>query len=271
MAKRRLKKKTVRIFSNVILVIAICVGLFSGYNLWKERQKYAVAKQSYEDIRNQTVVKPVPTPEIDEEKRDVYKPRKDIDWEALKAIDENVVAWIEMEGSSIDYPVAHGVNNDQYLRHLIDGNYNEAGTIFVDYRNQRGFNDRNTVLYGHHMLDEPLMFAEIENYESQEYYDSHKVIMIHTPDGEYDMYPVAGYKTTGTGGYLKFEFSDDQDYLNYVSGFVQRSTFVSEETITADDQMMLLSTCSYDVANGRFVLIGKLIKADGPEMHEYAE
>lgn len=270
MAKRRLKKKTVRIFLNVLFVAAVCFGLFSAYKLWKEQQKYVDARKSYDEIRDSITVKPIERDDI-VTKKDIFQPRKDIDWDALHAIDENVVAWIEMEGSSIDYPVAHGKDNDQYLRHLIDGKYNDAGTIFVDYRNEKGFNDRNTVLYGHHMFDDPLMFAELENFESQEYYDSHKTIMIHTPEAEYNVYPIAGYQTTGTGGYLKFDFSTDQEYMDYVNGFIAKSTFKSDETITVDDQMMLFSTCSYDEYNGRYVLIGKLVKIDSVDMHEHAD
>lgn len=276
MAKRRLKKKTVRIFTRFAFIFFVCAAVFSAYKFWTEQQKYAEARKSYDEIRNLSAAGPIrphekPAQDENEIQMDVYEPRKEIDWDGLKAIDENVVAWIEMEGSSIDYPVAHGSDNDQYLRHLIDGKYNDAGTIFVDCRNNRGFTDKNTVIYGHHMFDEPLMFAELENYESQDYYESHKVIMIHTPDAEYDVYPVAGYQTTGTGGYLQFEFQSDQEFLDYVNSFVSRSTFRSDETIAADDQMVLFSTCSYDVYNGRYVLIGKLVKVDSADMHEQNE
>lgn len=246
------------------------LGAFSGYQLWRINRKYAVAKKSYDDLRDTVMVKPVDRDAFVTEK-DVFTPRKDIDWEALWAVDKNVVGWIEMEDSSIDYPVVHGKDNTQYLRHLIDGTWSDAGTIFIDYNNVGDFSDRNTVIYGHHMHNEPLMFAELENYESQSYYDSHKVIMIHTPEVEYNIYPVAGINTTGTGGYLKFKFDSDEDYLNYVNYFVERSTFKSEETITAGDRMVLFSTCSYDVKNGRYVVIGKLEVEDSVEMHQHID
>lgn len=270
MAKRRLKKETKRAISRVILAMALLMGVFSGFQLWRINRKYAVAKKSYDDLRDTVVVKPVDRDAFQTAK-DLFTPRKDIDWDALWAVDKNVVGWIEMENSSIDYPVAHGKDNYQYLRRLIDGTWSDAGTIFIDGDNTGDFSDRNTVIYGHHMHNEPLMFAELENFENQSYYDSHKVIMIHTPEVEYNVYPVAGINTTGTGGYLKFKFDSDEDYLNYVNSFIERSTFKSEETITAGDRMVLFSTCSYDVKNGRYVLIGKLEVVDSVEMHEHID
>ena len=66
--------------------------------------------------------------------------------------------------------------------------------------------------------------------------------------------------TQGTAGYIQLQFASDEEYMEYVNSFLVRSTFVSEETITAADQMLMLSTCSYDVTDGRYVLIGKLVR-----------
>ena len=258
MGNRKFTKKARKLILDLVIVASIIISILSGYMFYESRKKYEIAKHDYDEIRDIINVKPE-----DNDKVVVYSPRRYIDWDSLKAIDPNVVAWIELPDSSIDYPVVHGSDNKWYLKHLINGKRNGAGTIFIDFNNSDDFSDKNTALYGHHMFDEPLMFAEIENYKSQSWYDTHKVIQIHTPDSEYDMYPVAGYRTTGTGGYLKFAFTSDEEYLNYIKSFTDRSTFKSEETITANDRMILLSTCSYDVYDGRYVLIGKLVKVDG--------
>lgn len=255
MAKRKKKaSKAYKVFLDLVMVIALGVAAYSGYRLYKETGKYREARKAYDDIRDMVIVEPA---EIDS-----GETVRKIDWDALRAVDENIAAWIEQEGSTIDYPVVHGFDNSWYLKHLMDGTYNDAGTVFIDADNKADFSDRNTVLYAHHMLDDPLMFAEVENYKSQSWYDSHKKFLIHTPDSEYEMYPVAGYVTEGTAGYIQLEFASDEEYLAYIDSFVQRSTFISEETITADDQMMMLSTCSYDIADGRYVLIGKLVRID---------
>ena len=253
MAKKKKLSKTGRLILDLILVLSLSAAAYSGYMLWKETEKYRVAKKSYDDIRDTVIVRPAQdTAEGPAERV--------IDWNALAAIDPNIAAWIELEGSTIDYPVVQGTDNSWYLKHLMDGTYNDSGTVFIDADNNAGFADRNTVMYAHHMLDDPLMFAEVENYKEQSWYDTHKKFLIHTPDAEYEMYPVAGYVTQGTAGYIQLQFASDEEYMEYVNSFLVRSTFVSEETITAADQMLMLSTCSYDVTDGRYVLIGKLVR-----------
>ena len=256
MAKKKKKaSKAYRLILDLLIIAALGVAAYSGYRLYRETARYREAEKAYDDIRDTVIVRP--------EKTDDMETEKQIDWDALKAIDENTAAWIELEGSSIDYPVVHGFDNSWYLKHLMDGTYNDAGTVFIDADNHADFTDRNTVMYAHHMLDEPLMFAEVENYKEQSYYESHKKFLIHTQEAEYEMYPVAGYVTEGTAGYVQTSFVSDEEYLAYIDSFVQRSTFISEETITEKDQMVMLSTCSYDISDGRYVLIGRLEKVAG--------
>lgn len=86
-------------------------------------------------------------------------------------------------------------------------------------------------------------------------------MIFQTPNGIYKIYPIAGYSTTGTGNYVQYDFGSDSEFLSYVDRFVSASTFKSDETVSATDQIVMLSTCSYDVEDGRYVLVGKLVKA----------
>ena len=263
MAKKKKKlTKAGKLILDLILVISLSTAAYSGYRLWKETEKYRVAGKSYSDIHQLVVKKP--THElIDEGAQPV--PKREIDWEGLKAINPGFFAWIELEDSTIDYPVIKGDDNVWFLKHLPDGTYNDAGTIFIDVNNQTDFSDRVTVFYGHHMLDDPLMFAEVENFKNQSYYDTHQKFLIHTPDAEYEMYPLAGYVTSGTAGYVQLSFGSDEEYAAYVNDFIARSDFTSQETFSPSDQILMLSTCSYDITDGRYVLIGKLKKVSGTD------
>ena len=254
MAKKKKKlTKAGRIILDAIVIISLCLAIFSGYKLYQGIKTYQTAKNNYNDVRDTVIIN-----------HDFDTPGKEnIDWDALRAINPNIAGWIYLEDSSIDYPFVYAENNDYWLRHLMDGTYNDAGTIFIDMANSRYFKDRNTVLYGHHMLQEPLMFAEVENYKQQDYYDTHKVFKIFTPEQNYEMYPLGGYVTTGTSGYIQLKFDNDEDYLRYVEDFINRSTFRSDETISAGDKIVLISTCSYVVDNGRYVLVGKLKEVEG--------
>lgn len=253
MAKKKKLSKAGRLILDLILVVSLGTAAFSGYKLWKETEKYRTATKNYDDIRDTVIVNPTDGSQSG-------PAEKQIDWEALKTLNPGFFAWIELPGSTVDYPVIQGNDNSWYLKHLPDGTYNDAGTIFIDAENSTDFSDRVTVFYGHHMLDDPLMFAEVENYKEQSYYDSHKEFLIHTPDAEYKMYPAAGYVTSGTAGYIQIGFASDEEFMEYIDGFVQRSTFVSDVTLEKEDHVLMLSTCSYDIYDGRYVLIGRLTK-----------
>jgi len=235
---------------DILLVICVCTAIFSGYKLADALWGYKKSDAVYTSIKN----------DVKSEERN----KCPIDFNTLKEINSDVMGWIKLEDSNIDYPIVYASDNDYYLKHLIDGTENNSGTLFVDARNQHDFLDTNTVIYGHHMRNGS-MFADVENYKDSDYYSTHKEIVIETPSAKWIMYPVAGIVTDGFDDYIKFNFASDDEYSQYVNYFVENSTFVSDETINSGDKMMLLSTCSYDVYEGRYVLIGKLVKVSDYE------
>lgn len=245
--KKKKLSKSGKIILDIILIVAICVAGYSGYQLYIGLKDYSNGKKEYESL----------TPKVIHKNKE--KKETTIDWNQLKSINPDIAAWIHLDDSTIDYPVVYTTDNSYYLTHLFDGTENRSGCVFIDANNQHGFTDKNTVMYGHHMRN-GTMFADVENYKDASYYSTHKEFHIYTPDGNYVMYPLGGYVTTGADNYVRYTFSDDNDYLSYVNSFIQKSTFKSDQTIEAGDQTLMLSTCSYDVNDGRYVLIGKLVK-----------
>jgi sortase B len=248
--KKKKLSKAGSIILDIILAAAVGAAVFSGWHLFTGLKTYREADETYSEVRKETEPE---EPQKVERKEDAGR-----DWEALKKINPDIAAWITLPDSNIDYPVVYADDNEYWLNHLFNGNENAAGTIFIDCENSRNFADRNTVLYGHHMAN-GAMFNNVENYQDPSYYATHKVISIETPEQNYELYPVAGVLTNGTAGYVRLTFSSDEDFLNYVNGFVAQSTFTSEATVTASDHIVLLSTCSDDVVDGRFIVIGKLV------------
>ena len=247
-SKKKLSK-TGRIFLDVILIVAICVAGYSGYQLYAGLKDYNDGKKEYESL----------APEVVRNRTGSDENEVSIDWDQLKKINPDTAAWIHLDDSSIDYPVVYATDNSFYLTHLFDGTENRSGCVFIDYNNSHGFTDLNTVMYAHHMKN-GTMFADVENYKDSSYYATHKEFHIYTPEGNYTMYPLGGYVTTGSDDYVRYTFTDDQEYLSYVNSFIEKSTIKSDETIEATDRTLMLSTCSYDVNDGRYVLIGKLVK-----------
>lgn len=92
-----------------------------------------------------------------------------VDFNKLEEINPDVIAWIEIPGLEISYPVVQGRDNDYYLHHLITGENHKSGSIFMDFQNQEDLSDRNTIIYGHNMKDGS-MFGTLNQYQSQALY-----------------------------------------------------------------------------------------------------
>lgn len=183
-----------------------------------------------------------------------------IDFAALTAAAPDVQAWLYCEGTAIDYPVVQGRNNGQYLRHDYTGGYAVSGSIFIESANRAGFQDCNTVIYGHNMKDGS-MFADLQKWADQEYYDDHKTMWLLTPDQDYRIELFAGYVTlAGSDAYVVFQEPSER-FDAYLERLPGKSDFVADPGIELDGggKYVLLSTCDYMFKNARYVLHGKLV------------
>lgn len=195
-----------------------------------------------------------------------------VDWASLKAINPDIVAWVYVPGTVINYPVVQGADNDEYLHKAFDGSTGwlaSAGTIFLDAGNAPDFSDRNSALYGHHMNDGS-MFASLANLNDQTQFDEHRDIYVLTPQGNYHLKSFALVDTVGTDAIVQTSFATDGDYRAYLQDKIDRSVVTqSGDVFSASDikQSMLLSTCEYSQTDGRAVLFAAVVEttvADDP-------
>jgi len=228
-------------------LITFCVVgiLFCSYLLVSDRQSALEADTSYQNLR---------------QTKDASLPGQEgnpIDFIELQKINPDTVAWITSEGSPIDYPILQGSDNQYYLRHLMTGEPNKLGSIFMDYRNEKDFSDKITLLYGHNWQDD-LMFAVLEQYKNQEYYDQHPAMELYTPDGAFRIEFFAGIVVDGGYESIPTAFNGEEAFQEYVQFLKDHSTFQSEIIVQGDDRVITLCTCSYDYDNARYALFGKL-------------
>ena len=166
-----------------------------------------------------------------------------------------MVAWLYCEGTPINYPVAQGYDNNQYLRHLLSGKYNTAGTLFADYRNAVIGVDHNYVVYGHNM-NNGTMFGSLVKYKQQSYYDEHPTMYLLTPDKTYCIELISGYVTSVTSDAYKLNFDSDELVDKYVAEAIKKSTFKSNAEYETGDRLITFSTCFYEYTNSRYVVAG---------------
>ncbi|MGM9941841.1 MAG: class B sortase [Bulleidia sp.] len=258
--KRKARKLTKfgRIVTDIILVIALGAACFSGWKLYQGLSTYNQSKSSYDTLRDAAVKKPEvsqPDSSQEQESDDTLV----IDHAAMAAINPDYVGWIHMKNSDISYPMVQGTDNEYYLNHLYTKEENYVGSVFLDCNSSRDFTDRNTVIYAHNVKN-GTMFMEIARFEDPSWYADHDVLEIYTASQNYRLYPVAGILTTGSDNYVSYAFESDEAYMNYVNRFVSNSTFQSNQTVTPQDQTVLLSTCSYSLTDGRYALLCRVEK-----------
>ncbi len=180
-----------------------------------------------------------------------------VDFAALKAQNPEVVGWVQIPDTPVNYPIAQHSDNDYYLEHTFTDQFNLAGSVFLDYRSDAMLGDRTTVIYGHH-LQNGEMFARIADYSAQTEFDTVSGLYYVTEDGAvHDLVPlcclvVDGYETE----VLQFEFSDDASFASYVQSLIDRSSArAANATSQGISHVYLLSTCSYERENDRTILV----------------
>lgn len=181
-----------------------------------------------------------------------------IDFEELQKISRDVVAWIYIPGTEINYVIAQTDNNSYYLDSRLDGEHSAEGTLFMDYQNAPDLSDWNTLIYGHHMKN-GTMFGSLKNYKEQKYYESHPVIYLYTPEQNYKVELLAAY-TTNIDDCIYTIPGTREERDNIVSHAHEMSDFTSMALVDNEDRLVTFSTCAYDFDNARYVVLGKVVK-----------
>lgn len=253
------KRKKTNITIRCIMLLCLAVMAFSAYKLWTGEREYAAGKKIYKDIAEQ--VAPADSP--DDSKEDNMP--KCVDLDKLSRISKEGIAWIYCPDTVIDYPVAQGTDNQYYLSHTVNGAGNSSGCIFLDFRNNAQFQDKNSILYGHHM-NNGTMFGSIVNYKDPNYYQAHPLLYLYTKKQNYIVELFAGYVKENSDNQI--EFKDDNEFLAFIDSIKQKSTFKSDVNVGIEDRILTMSTCAYDFEDARYVLVGKLHAVKGERQQE---
>ena len=260
--KQPKKKKTAGdVVLTAVLIAAICVFCYAGYNLFHIYTEYKKGTDEYNSITQMAVTERDPDGEAaGPEAGSELKAPMDIDFASLKSVNDDVVGWIYVEAvPDINYPIVHGRDNETYLHRTYEKNYNFAGTIFVDYENKGDFSDCNTIVYGHNMKNGS-MFAQLKKFtQDEETYKKSKYFWIFTPEKNYRYEIISAY-TTGVNSdtYTLFKGPGEEfeKYLEKIRGYSEIQT--DAEGMNIKDKIITLSTCTGNEAT-RYVVQGKRV------------
>ena len=248
------------------LFVLLCVFVYSGYQLIRYWSENTQSTSAYQDLTHYIEIPEASdTPEsaapseAEDATPDIRWPQ--VDFAALKQINPDIVGWLYCEGTEINYPVVQGEDNSYYLNHLFDGTGNPSGCLFLDCSIAGDFSAPHSIIYGHNMKN-GLMFAQLEQYKEQAYYEAHPQMLLLTPEQNYTITLFSGYTASSSADAWTLHFADQTAWSDWLQRAVDQSVFQSAYQPSDTDTIITLSTCSYDFDEARFVLLGALQAAE---------
>mgnify|MGYP001089749026 FL=1 len=240
-----------KIVYTIITILLISLVLISSYLIFKEKKQNEKQENTFEDLI-----------EIVEENIENQEERK-IDINKLYEENKDIVGWLKIDNTTINYPIMQNINDPNYYLHRdFYKNYSSYGTPYM--AKQCNLNSDNIVIYGHHMKNNK-MFGELEKYKSKDFYNNHKIITFTTLEKEYSYEIFAVFKTTvytkNTFRYYEnINFENKKMYDDFINICKDKSLYQTGIEIKDKEKLITLSTCEYSNKNSRLVIVARKIK-----------
>jgi sortase B len=229
------------VVNTAVLIVILLLLAIGGYALWDSGQvSDAASSERYEVYR--------PT-EVDEGRS----------FAELKALNDDVFAWLTVYGTHIDYPVTQGEDNMKYVNTDAEGRYSLSGSIFLDEGSSRDFSDFNSILYGHHM-ERQTMFGEIGSFVDKAYFDARRYGALYYGGRWHGLEFFAFLRADAyDGSVFRVKVTGRQEQQGYLDMLLGMADHTRDVGVGTNDRIVLLSTCSPSPTNGRDILVGRIM------------
>ena len=251
-------KKGNKIKITLLIVLAIIVVLGVTYTICYLYNNYK-AKKDNTDILNNI--------EINETDITETKTQRMLQLEELQKENEEIIGWLEIEGTNINYPVLQASDNDYYLTHNYKKEKASTGSLFLDKDFDIVNGSSNYLIYGHRNKN-GLMFEDLMKYSKEDFYKEHTKVKFTTnkDDSIYEVlsvfYSRVYYKSEKNvfRYYYFVNANNEQEYNDFVNNAKKVSLYDTGVTAKYGEQLLTLSTCEYSQEDGRFVVVCKKIE-----------
>lgn len=184
-----------------------------------------------------------------------------VDFKKLKEQNSDTVAYLRVNNTNINYVVVKGTDNDYYLNHNFNKEYNVAGWIFVDYKNNLDGNDKNIVIYGHNMQDGS-MFSQLKEILTSNWQNNtNKQITLITENKTLTYQIFSSYTIEAEDYYITTNFQNDESFRNFINTVSNRTYYNYNVEVNESDNILTLSTCT-GTGNNRIVVHAKQINLE---------
>lgn len=251
--RKKNKKRLPQVIFFVILIVSIAYLI---YYWWQSQQEVKDKQELQEQMNNIVLV----------ENNNTKKTDKQLQLEELKKTNSDVVGWLKIEGTNIDYPILQTNNNQYYLTHNYKKEYSKSGSLFLDKDFDFTLPSTNYLIYGHRNTN-GMMFEDLIQYKKEEYYKQHPIIQLTTleEDCQYEIIAVflsRVYYKNETNVFRYYYFvnaKNEEEFSNYISESKKASLYHIDKTAKYGDQLLTLSTCEYSQEDGRLAIVAKKI------------
>lgn len=273
--RKKLKKRRKRIYLFIYIFCTIIVILSLIYILNDKRLEY-------EDIKEKALLSTVDLNKIENKiftenvienelitgdalvkEKVIQETERVLKVKELKKENPDIIGWIEIEETNINYPVLQGEDDDYYLTHNYKKEKTKNGAIFLTSKYNWNISNNNYIIYGHNKMSSDQMFSDLLKYADEEFYNNHPIIRFTTEedDKEYNIISVfkarVYYKSEkNVFRYYNFiNYESEEEYNSFINEAKKVSLYNIEETPKFGQELLTLITCSYHTEDGRFVVI----------------
>lgn len=257
--KTKAKRKGIHVIIYLLLSILIVLSMIYIINFFslkqeaKEQSKLLSAIDIYGRVENT-------------EEQNI-KAERMLQVKQLQEQNTDIVGWLEIENTNINYPVLQGTDNNYYMTHNYKKENSKNGSIFLDANYNWNISSNNLLIYGHN-LGNGMMFQELLKYEKESFYQEHSVIRFTTAEEDVEYEIISAFKSRvynkSEKNVFRYYFflnnESKEEYNEFVKNAKNASLYSIDTTASYGDQLITLSTCSYHVKDGRFAVVGKKIK-----------
>lgn len=265
--------KNKNIYLHLTMILSLSIFVFSSMHIFSWLEEKEKIKHLNEKLKEQAVIEEdfsqdesfLVNPPVD--KNDSYwnyieVPFLQANFSELYNQNPDTVAWIQVMGTKVDYPVVQAENNSFYLNHSFDKTESKAGWIFSDYRNNFSTLHDNTIIYGHARLDDT-MFGSLRSVLEDSWYQNSEnhIIKLSTPKMNSIWQIFSVYTILKESYYIKNHFYTIESFQNFLATISKRSRYSFQTAVNEKDKILTLSTCQDNYGN-RIVIHAKLIKKE---------
>lgn len=249
------------IFAGIFIIAYQLITQYQDDKAYKELEDLYSKSQTAEPLPNEVPDKTLAAPQpssVPAPSSPSPSPQILEKYHTLLSVNKEVVGWITIPDTAIDYPLLQHVDNNYYLSYDLNNELSVYGSIYIDHRNSPSLHNQNTLIYGHNM-NNGSMFHDLLRFKEEDFFTSHPYLYIDDLYERHTYEVFAVYVVNADVETVEVAYPNDEDFLSYLEACQERSLYSKDMNFTAQDEIVTLVTCSYELSNARTLVQARRI------------